>query len=69
MRAHLTKLSKPRGYYAVMAKSLRSKRKQKIKAKKREKCLEIDRKKCWEKHVALQAEKNEDEMVTEGKCQ
>ena len=49
-----------------MAKSLRSKRKQKVKAVKREKYRQIDRKKCWEKHLALQAQKDEDKMVSEG---
>ena len=48
-----------------MAKSLRSKRKQKIKAIRRAKYGEIERKKCWEKHEALQTEKSED-MITEG---
>jgi hypothetical protein len=47
-----------------MAKSLRSKRKQKIKAVRREKYRKVERKKCWDKHSALQAEKEED-MVTE----
>lgn len=47
-----------------MAKSLRSKRKQKVKAVRREKYRKIEGKKCWEKHLALQAEKNED-MSTE----
>lgn len=48
-----------------MGKSLRSKRKQKVKALRREKYREVERKKCWEKHLALEAEKSED-MITEG---
>ena len=48
-----------------MAKSLRSKRKQKVKRLRREKYREVERKKCWAKHLALQAGKNED-MVVEG---
>ncbi len=48
-----------------MAKSLRSKRKQKVKAVRREKYRKIEAKKCWDKHFRLEAEKNE-EMVTEG---
>lgn len=47
-----------------MAKSLRSKRKQKVKAARREKYRKIEGKKCWDKHLALQAEKQED-MLTE----
>ena len=48
-----------------MAKSLRSKRKQKIKRVRREKYGKVEAKKCWDKHLAIQAEKTED-MVTEG---
>lgn len=51
-------------YLVAMAKSLRSKRKQKVKAVRREKYRKIEGKKCWEKHLALQAEKNEN-MLTE----
>lgn len=46
-----------------MAKSLRSKRKQKVKAVRREKYRKIEGKKCWDKHLALQAEK--EDMLTE----
>lgn len=50
-----------------MAKSLRSKRKQKVKAVRREKYRKIEGVKCWDKHLAIQAEKNEDNMDTESK--
>lgn len=46
-----------------MAKSLRSKRKQKVKAGRREKYRKIEGKKCWDKHLALQAEKQEDMTI------
>ena len=50
-----------------MAKSLRSKRKQKVKAVRREKYRKVEVKKCWDKHLALQAEKKQDmEVEVEG---
>ncbi len=38
-----------------------------MKAIRRDKYREVEKNKCWEKHLALEAAKNED-MVTDGGC-
>lgn len=49
-----------------MAKSIRSKRKQKVKAVRREKYREREKKKLWEKHLAIQAQRTEEMADIEG---
>lgn len=49
-----------------MAKSIRSKRKQKVKAVRREKYREREKKKLWEKHLAIQAQRTVDMAEVEG---
>ena len=49
-----------------MAKSIRSKRKQKVKAARREKYREREKKKLWEKHLAIQAQRTVDMADVEG---
>jgi len=50
-----------------MAKSLRSKSRQRVKRVRRAKFYEREKKKCWEKHQALKAEKSELMVVEEGR--
>ncbi len=49
---------------SAMAKSIRSKRRQRVLAVRRKKYQEIERKKCWEHQARVQAEKSV-EMVDE----
>ena len=49
-----------------MAKSIRSKRKQKVIAVRREKYREREKKKLWEKHLAIQAQRTVDMAEVEG---
>ena len=51
----------------IMAKSLRSKSRQRVKRVRRAKFYEREKKKCWEKHQALQADKNEQMVVEKGR--
>ncbi len=48
-----------------MAKSLRSKSKQRVKRLRRVKFYEREKKKCWEKHQSLEDQKNDQEMDVE----
>ena len=43
-----------------MAKSIRSKRRQRVLAVRREKYRAVERKKCWDHHLRRQREKTED---------
>lgn len=43
-----------------MAKSIRSKRRQRVLAARREKYRAVERKKCWDHHLRRQREKTED---------
>ena len=52
-----------------MAKSIRSKRKQKVKAASREKYREREKEKLWEKHLAIQAQRTVDMADVEGGIQ
>lgn len=52
--------------WEIMAKSIRSKRKQKVKAVRREKYREREKKKLWEKHLAIQAQRTVDMAEVEG---
>lgn len=49
-----------------MAKSVRSKRRQKVLAIRREKYREREKKKLWEKHLAIQAQRTVDMDEVEG---
>jgi hypothetical protein len=49
-----------------MAKSIRSKRKQKVKSARREKYREREKKKLWEKHIAIQAQRTVDMADVQG---
>lgn len=49
-----------------MAKSVRSKRRQKVLSVRREKYREREKKKLWEKHLAIQAQRTVDMVEVEG---
>ena len=49
-----------------MAKSIRSKRRQKVLAVRREKYREREKKKLWEKHLAIQAQRTVEMDEVEG---